>query len=115
MKEKNIDEIENVLDEDIEVLKINIDLLLKAFDCLNEDVRKKEFSKMAVAASIVKSIIDDVRKLGEEKFNEVLMKDEFVAETFHRLGTYMSLGVDLGYAIKINPEEKKDEKCDIAS
>ena len=89
------------IDESNEILKINCKLLLEAFDKLDEDTRIIEFSKMAVASSIIKQVIDSVRELGDNKFTEILAKDEFIADTFRRIGIFNEVGIDLGYTKKV--------------
>lgn len=95
-----------MLKQDNEVLKINLQLLLKAFDRLDEESRQIEFNKMAVAESIIKQVIDSVRELGNDKFREVLAKDEFVADIFRRIGIWNECGLDLGYTKRVEDEQK---------
>lgn len=106
---KNIrKELEEILDKDTEILKINCKLLLEAFDKLDEDTRLIEFSKNAIAFSIIKHIINMVKELGEEEFTRIIKKEEFVGDVFRVLGTFNEVGVTLGYAKRIDNESKKD-------
>lgn len=99
-------EIQDIINKDNDILKINLQLLLKAFDKLDEETRQIEFNKMAMAGSIIKQVIDSVRELGDDKFREILNKDEFIADTFRRIGIWNECGIDLGYTKRINDENK---------
>ena len=101
-------ELEEMLDRNNEVLKINCKLLLEAFDKLDEDTRLIEFSKNAVAFSIIKTIINMVKELGEEEFARIVKQEEFVGDIFRVIGTFNEIGVTLGYAKRIDNEPKKD-------
>ena len=99
-------EIQDIINQDNDILKINLELLLKAFDQLDEETRQIEFNKMAMALSIIKQIIESVRELSVDKFKEILNKDEFVSDTFRRIGIWNECGIDLGYTKRINNENK---------
>lgn len=103
-------EIDEMLKQDNEVLKINLQLLLKAFDNLDTESRQIEFNKMAMAAGIIKQVIDSVRELSNDKFREILAKDEFVADTFRRIAIWNECGLDLGYTKKVENDNAKNDK-----
>ena len=96
----NDKELKDAITQDAEILKINCDLLLKTFDKLDPDSRFKEFAKMAIAYSIIRKVMDMVREIGEEAFLKVLDND-FVKEVFSAIGTFNTVGVELGYTTKI--------------
>ena len=87
-------------------LKKQCEELLKSFDKLDDKDRQMEFNKMAIASMIIKQVIDSVKELGIDEFRKVVVKDDFIADIFRRIGMYNEIGVELGYAKRIEEENK---------
>lgn len=76
------------------------ELALKAFDELPADARKKQFSELTIGTLILKQVINSVKTITEEEFNKICEND-FVADIFKRISIFNELGVDLGYAKRV--------------
>lgn len=101
--EKETNKLEELKNESVKKM---CELALEAFDNLPEETRKIEFSKLTIASLLIKQVIESVKELPEEEFTEICKSNEFVANTFKRISLFNTLGVDLGYARRIDTDDK---------
>jgi len=99
--------MKNILDTQI---KEQCKQLLTEFDKLEGESRQREFNKMAIASMIIKQVIESVQEIGTDRFKEILVKDDFVADTFRRIGIYNEIGVELGYTVRIDDDNAKNAR-----
>ena len=89
-----------------ESVKKICNLALEAFDKLPEETRKIEFSKLTIASSLIEQVIESVKELPEKDFTEICKSNDFVADTFKIISMFNTLGVELGYARRIDTDDK---------
>lgn len=86
-------------------IKEMCELALKAFDELPADARLTQFSELTIGTLILKQVINSVKTITEEEFNKICEND-FVADVFKRISLFNELGVDLGYAKRVDKDGK---------
>ena len=59
---------------------------------------------------IIRQVIESVQEIGTDRFKEILAKDDFVADTFRRIGAYNEIGVELGYTVRIDDDNAKNAR-----